>query len=113
MSALKRVNLALSWLLEIAMLAAFAYWGLRTGSSLWLKLLLGIGAPVAVIFLWGVLLAPRSGRRVQSTLGLVLSLALFYLAALALYQAQQPALGAVMLIAAALNRTLAVIWKQW
>ncbi len=113
MATLKRLNIVVSFLLEIAMLLAFAYWGFRTGQSLWLKLLLGVGVPLVVILLWGLFLAPRAGYRAESTLGVVLSLGLFYLAAAALLLAKQPVLAAAMIAVAAINRTLVVIWKQW
>lgn len=112
MAILKKTNTVLSTLLEIAMLIAFGYWGFRTGESVWLKWVLGIGVPLAVFITWGLLLAPRAGQRVSSTLGVIVSLPLFYCAALVLFQANQPALGAAMLVAAAINRTLVVIWKQ-
>jgi hypothetical protein len=38
---------------------------------------------------------------------------MFFLAAFALFAANQPVLGAAMLIVAAVNRTLVVVWKQW
>ena len=113
MATLKRINVVVSFLLEIAMLLAFGYWGFHTGQSLWLKLVLGIGAPLAVIVLWGFFLAPRAGYRAGSTLGVVLTLGLFYLAAAALLLADQPVLAAAMLVISAINRTLVVIWKQW
>ena len=113
MAILKTINLVLSFLLEIAMLAAFGYWGFHTGESLWLKLALGIGVPLVVFILWGLFLAPRAGYRADSTLGVIMSLGLFYLAALALYQSNQPVLGTAMIVLALINRTLVVIWKQW
>jgi hypothetical protein len=102
----------LSFLLEIAMLVAFGYWGFNAAENPWLRWVLGIGVPLVVIIVWGVLLAPTPGQRISSTLGIVLSLFLFYVAALLMYQAGQPVPAAVMFFAAAINRTLVVIWKQ-
>ncbi len=113
MATPKNINVVVSFLLEIAMLLAFGYWGFHIGQSLWLKLALGIGVPLVVIFLWGLFLAPRAGYRAGSTLGVVVSLGLLYLAAGALFLADQPVLGAAMLLVSAINRTLVVVWNQW
>ena len=113
MVSLKKLNAGLSIVLELGMLAAFAYWGFRIGGSLWLKLLLGIGVPLVAFALWGLLLSSAGGgQRISSTVGVLVSVGLFYLAVLALFHAQQPVLGTIMLIAVSLNRTLAVVWKQ-
>ncbi len=113
METLKRANVIVSFLIELAMLLAFAYWGFRTGQNLWLKLALGLGVPLVVIVVWGLFLAPRAGYRADTTLGVVMTSGLFYLAAFALLHAGQPVLCAAMMAAAAVNRTLVVVWKQW
>ncbi len=113
MSSLKKLNAGFSVVLELAMLVVFGYWGFRTGGSLWLKLLLGIGVPLAAFILWGLLLSPAGGgQRISSTVGVLVSVGLFYLAVLALYLVKQPVLATAMLVAVSLNRTLAVVWKQ-
>jgi hypothetical protein len=53
-------NEALAFLIELLALAAFAWWGARTGSGLAVHLLLGIGAPLAVAVAWGAFAAPRA-----------------------------------------------------
>jgi hypothetical protein len=112
MSVPKQLNIALSFVLEIAMLAAYAYWGYHavTGPLRWL---LAVAAPLLAAVLWGLFLAPRARRRLGSTAGIVVSAVLFLLAGLALVASAQPALGAAMLIAAVVNRTLLAVWKQW
>lgn len=112
MAILKRINTILSFFLEIVMFAIFVYWGFHTGESLWLKLALGIGVPVVVFIVWGVFLAPEAGQRVKGSAGVVVSVLLFYLAVLMLFQTRHLVLGTIMLVIVALNRTLAVIWRQ-
>jgi len=73
--------------------AAFGYWGFHGDKSIWMKWVLGIGTPLAAAILWGLILAPRAGRCLNITAGSILSLALFCLAAAALYQSGQPALA--------------------
>lgn len=113
MAVLKQINVVVSFLLEVAMLLALAYWGFHTGQNLGLKLALGLGIPLAAVIIWGLFLAPRAGQRANSTVGVALSLALFYIAGLLLYQAGQPALAAILFVVAAVNRTLVVVWRQW
>ena len=109
----KAINSALAFFIELAMLASFSYWGFQGDKSIWLKWGLGIGIPLAVAILWGLLLAPRAGRRLGSTGGNILSLALFCLAAAALYQTGQPVLAIIFAVVAIINRILVVLWKQW
>ncbi|MDX6660706.1 MAG: hypothetical protein QOJ55_1528, partial [Solirubrobacteraceae bacterium] len=45
-------NLALKFLQELGALAAYAYWGSRTGPTA-VNVLLGIGAPLAMAVVWG------------------------------------------------------------
>lgn len=95
------------------MLAAFGYWGFHAVENPWLRWVAAIGVPLVVFILWGLFLAPRAGYRADSTLVVVMSVVLFYLAALALFAAHQPALAAAMAVLAVINRTLVVVWKQW
>lgn len=112
MVVLKRINGIISALLELVTLAVLGYWGFHAAESLWLKWALAIGVPLGVFTLWGLFLVPRAGQRASGLLTVLVSLALFYLAALILFQSNQPALGAIMLVVAAINRTLLVVWQQ-
>jgi hypothetical protein len=109
----KSINAGLAFLLELAMLAAFGYWGFQGEKSIWLKWGLGIGAPLVVAILWGLWLAPRADRRLNSQWGTLLSSGLFFLAALALYQTNHPALAITMAVTAIVNRILILLWRQW
>jgi hypothetical protein len=109
----KSLNAGLAFLLELAMLAAFSYWGFQGEKSIWIKWGLGIGIPLVVAILWGLLLAPRANKRLNSRWGILLSLGLFCLAALTLYQTNHPALAITMAVTAILNRILILLWQQW
>ncbi len=113
MAVLKAVNTTLSFLLELAMLAAFAYWGYHAVDNPVLRWVAAIGLPAAVAVVWGFFLAPRAARRANRTVGVVASLALFCLAALALFITAHPVLGTVMVVLAIINRALLVLWDQW
>ena len=112
MAVLKRINRIISSLLELVTLAVLGYWGFQLAENPWLKWALALGVPFAVFMLWGLFIVPRAGQRTSGLLTVIVSLVLFYLAALILFQSHQPVLGAVMLGVAAINRTLMVVWKQ-
>jgi hypothetical protein len=113
LEALKLLNSLLSFFLELAMLAAFGYWGFHGEKSIWLKWVLGIGIPLAAILLWGFLLAPKSEHRLNMIAGVILSSILFLLASAALYQTGLTTLAMVMAVVVILNRGFILLWKQW
>ncbi len=111
MTAIKYANMALSFLLELAMLAAFGYWGLHTGATFITQIGLGIGVPILVAIIWGIWLAPASPRRVQEPLYLVLTLIIFGLAIIALGSAGQPTLAWIFGIVYAINVVLRYVLR--
>jgi hypothetical protein len=113
MEVSKSINAGFAFLLELAMLAAFGYWGFQGEKSLWIKWGLGVGTPLVVAILWGLLLAPRADKRLKRGWGTLLSLGLFCLAALALYQTNHPALEITLAVIASTNRILILLWRQW
>ena len=58
----KQANLLLAFLLELGVLAALAYWGVATGSTIPLKMVLGNGTPAMALIVWAIWGAPRSER---------------------------------------------------
>ncbi len=97
-ATLKPINLGLRFLLELAMLAAFAFWGFHTGAQPLAKILLGVGVPLLVAVIWGALLAPRSSRRLQDPAYSILVYFLFGLAALGLVIAGQVVLAVILAV---------------
>ena len=112
MFIIKSINLALSFLLELCLLAAFGYWGFRTGQGLGLQILLGIGIPVVVGVVWGIFLAPTSARRLQGLALIGLKIVLFGAAAGALYLVEQTGLAFIFAVIFAINMILALAWGQ-
>ncbi|MCE7984431.1 MAG: DUF2568 domain-containing protein [Caldilinea sp. CFX5] len=94
------------------MLFAFEYWGWQSGQRGPTQWGLTIGLPLLAILVWGEECAPKARWRLSITPGLLLSLGLFLLAALALYQTQQPVAALVLAVVAILNRLLAFLWQQ-
>lgn len=110
---LKIINIGLSFILELVMLAAFGYWGFYGDKSTLLKWALGIGIPVLAAVVWSLWLAPRATYRLNMTMGSLFSLLLFLLAATALFYTPYRTLAIVFAGIAVLNRGLILIWKQW
>jgi hypothetical protein len=112
MEFLKIANLALSFFLELAMLAAFGYWGFVVPEGTLLKWLLGLGVPAVVIVVWALWLAPKAKQRLKAPWLLIAKLIIFGLATVALYSAGQATLAIVLGVAAAVNLGLGAVWKQ-
>ena len=110
---LKFMNAALAFLLELALLAAFGYWGFYGEKSLVAKWLLGLGLPVLTAVAWGMFLAPRAAHRLGNISGNLLSLILFLSAAVALFYTGHPLLAMIFASTAIVNRALILVWKQW
>lgn len=103
------LNVALAFLLEVAMLAALAYAGFRAIPP-W-SVVLGIGLPTAAIALWGAFLAPRAARRLRWPWLPFASLAVFVASGVALLTAGQ-AMGGVVLIVLAVANTVLGFWLR-
>ena len=77
-------NLTLRFVVELAAYASLGYWGASIGSSPVTRLAGAILVPVAVILVWARHLAPKAPRRLSDPVALVLELAIFLAAAVAL-----------------------------
>jgi hypothetical protein len=112
MSILKTVNLGLSFLLELCLLATLGYSGFRIGSGIWMQILMGIGIPLCVAALLGVFRSPRSTRGLLGIRGLLFEVVLFGLAVSGLYYIGQPVLATSLGLVFALNKVLVIAWRQ-
>jgi hypothetical protein len=111
LTALKTANLALAFLLELAVLAALGYWGLSTGVGTLARIGLGIGIPVVAVVVWALFGAPRSARRLQGVGLLILRVIFFGSAVVALVAASQPLLGILFALICVVNFALIYAWK--
>ncbi len=108
----RSINLAVRFLLELAALAALAYWGLRTGQNAATKALLGLGAPLVTALLWGAFVAPKASRRLPDPARLVLEVVIFGAATVALAASGQTALAVAFAVVVALSLILMFAWGQ-
>jgi Protein of unknown function (DUF2568) len=109
---LRAANDALAFLLELAALAALAYWGFRTGPGVPAKFVLGLGAPLLAAFVWGLFAAPRARFRVPLAVVLAVKALVFGAAALALAASGHPALAVVYAIVVLANTAAATVMRQ-
>lgn len=59
---LKWVTLVVRVVMETSVVAALAYWGYQTGSSIPMQVVLGIAAPLVGFGIWGTVDFRRFGR---------------------------------------------------
>jgi hypothetical protein len=112
MDVLKRLNLGVRFLLELCLLAAVGYWGFKTQSGWFMKILFGIGLPALIVILWGMFVSPKATYTLSGASHLTLELVLLASSSLALFASGKPALGWVSTIAMIVNKILMVVWKQ-
>ena len=112
MTIAKSANLALSFILELCMLAALGYWGFKTGSATLVQLILCLGIPLLTAVIWGIFLAPASARRLREPFHVSLELIIFALAIIALYTAGQPTLAVIFGVVYVINVVLRLVWHQ-
>jgi hypothetical protein len=103
-SALNGALLAVRFALEMAALAALAYWGFTELDGV-LSVVLGIGTPLAAAVLWGLFVSPKAkyGSPVRQAVGEAI---VFGAAVVALFGADQPVLAIVFAAAAVVDGVL-------
>lgn len=112
MEAIKGMNLAVRFLLELCVLATVGYWGFKTGSGWFLKILLGIGAPLLIAIIWGTFGAPKAAYHLQGFPLLVLEVVVFGLGVAALFATKNYSLAWVFAGIVIVNRFLMFVWQQ-
>jgi hypothetical protein len=90
---MRSANLVLRFLLEMANLAALAYWGATVTDGL-SALALAIATPLLAALVWARFIGPKAPRRLEDPTRLVLELAVFATGAIALLAAGRPELAA-------------------
>lgn len=109
---MKAANLALKFGLELAALAAFAYWGATLGWAV-VSVLAAVALPLVMIILWGTFAAPKARLRLSSATRIPFELSVFALAAGALLAAGVAVPAAVFAALALFNSLLLTRFDQW
>ena len=89
------VREAVRFLLELGAIVALAFWGGQASSVLPIELLLGIGAPAALIVVWALFVAPRAVFPIPRLAQAIVGGLLLEVAGVALVAAGQPVVGLV------------------
>ena len=104
LKSLRRGNLLLAFLLELAMLAAFCFAGWTLGTATWMKAGLAIGLPAIAIVLWAMYAAPRAGkRRLKMPRLLIFKVGIFVAASIAWWAAGQAFIASIFVALVAIN----------
>jgi glucose dehydrogenase len=110
MDVVQGANLALRFLLELAALVAFGYWGFKAGEGRGMKVLLGIGVPLLVVIIWTTFVSPNSAVSLPAAVKVIVGLVILEGAAVALATAGQTAGGKVFGVIVVVNAVLMLAW---
>ena len=112
LGALRASNLALRFLLELAALTTFGYWGATSGAGRVPSILLALGLPSIAAALWGLFISPKArfgtGVVGRASLGLLV----FLLAAAALWSRGRAPRAATFASLAVVSSVLILIFPQ-
>jgi hypothetical protein len=110
--ALKVGNLALAFLLELAVLAAVGYWGFTVRPALGIRLLAGIGTPALFIAIWAIFGAPKAPVQLKGVVRIAFGIVWFGAGAAALVAAGRWTWGVVLASLYAFNAILVRVWHR-
>jgi Protein of unknown function (DUF2568) len=96
---------------ELGALAALVVWALDAFDGV-VAVLVAIAAPLVVVALWAVWVAPKAARRLPDPWRFVLELAIFAAATLALVASGHGVLGIVYAAIAVVSAALVRVWPE-
>lgn len=108
----KRLNLALAFVLELALLCAFGAWALGLGIATGFRWVLATFLVATTMLVWARWCAPRAAKRLSDGRLLLSKLVLFILGSAAFAAAGLVTMATSFLIVAILNLALARAWDQ-
>lgn len=111
-TALTTVNAALRFLLELATLVVFGYWGYALGDTRPVKLGLGLGLPLGVAVIWAVFGSPAAPYRLEHPWRLLLEVTILGGATVALSALDEPMVAVGFGILAGVSTTLSYALGQ-
>jgi hypothetical protein len=112
LEAIKSLNLALRFILEMGALGAVGFWGFQLDRGAAAKWIVGIGAPLLVVIVWSLFIAPGSDNALPQTTRMWIGTAVLAACAAALMAARQPLLAGVFAAAIVANAVLMQVWQQ-
>ncbi|WP_405140087.1 YrdB family protein [Sphaerisporangium sp. NBC_01403] len=112
LAVFKGANAALMFFLELGVYGAVGYWGFTFASGWWLKILLGVGAPVLFAVVWGVFGSPKAGIPLHGLARAVLEIAWFGGGVAAAAAAGLITTSVVFAALFVVNAILRIVWNQ-
>jgi hypothetical protein len=112
MAFIKNVNLLLRLILELCVVVSVGYWGFHIRGGSVVKWIVGMGAPIILMVIWGTFIAPNSAHQLPAPLRLCLELVVFGIGACALWASGFSNLAKVYSICVIVNMFLLWYWKQ-
>jgi hypothetical protein len=110
-------NLTVRFILELCGLAALAYGGFTVGQGTVMKLALGLGLPLMFGFVWGRYRVPNDPGpatvAISGRLRLLIEVATWAAAAIALLAAGQPTLALIFALAVMINNVMMAKRLTW
>ena len=100
------VNLAVRFLVELVGVAFIGYWGFTASDNTFVRVLLGAGAVVVFVVIWGAFLAPNASSGLSTAQKNVLGTLVLLIAAGAFAAAGQPAAALVFAVVVLINAAL-------
>ena len=110
--AVQSLNLALRFMVELAGICALAYWGWSTGAALPIRIALAVGAPLALIVVWALVVAPGADNPLPRDVRMLLGTGLLLVAAGALATAGRPALAGIFAVVVVANQVLLFVLEK-
>jgi hypothetical protein len=111
-AALQAANLAARFAIELAALAALAYWGFTLNATTMTRVLAGVGAPLLAAGLWAVFASPQAPVLLPAAGKIAVQVLVLGAAVVALLQAGRPALAVGFGTATGINAALLAWWQQ-
>ncbi|MFC5365635.1 YrdB family protein [Salinirubrum litoreum] len=112
LTPLRAASAGLRFLLELAGLAAVAYWGVVVGDGLLQQVALAVGAVVFFVGVWGLFVAPKAVRRLGDPGRLVVELIVFGVVVVALVSVGQILVGFGFGLLVVVSEVLVVVLGQ-
>ena len=107
---MKDANLALRFLIEVAALAIFAYWGWKAGNGA-VRWAIAVGAVAAAVVVWALFVSEDPAISIPRSLQFVIELGVWAAAGAALYAAGHARLAMAFLGIAIASGVLNYVWE--
>ena len=112
LEVLQTTNLAARLALELCALAAMSYWGFHLDRSKTVRIVAGIGAPLAAAVVWAMFASPNTNIPVTDLVKVAIQLLVFGVATGALLRVGRTRLAVMFACVAVANGVLIAIWGQ-